>query len=142
MMARSLPLRIATPEQLLLEEQVLGLRASAVEGQLGVLAGHAPMIAELTIGELVVRPQSGEPRHFATTGGVLRVERDGATVLADAAEEAERIDVERARAALERAQQRLRGPRATPGMDLLRAELALARALNRLRVATRLGPRR
>lgn len=141
MMARSLPLRIATPEQLLLEEQVIGLRAPAVEGQLGVLAGHAPMIAELTIGELVVRPQSGQVRHFATTGGLLRVERDGVTVLADAAEEAEEIDVERARAALERAQQRLRRRQARPAMDALRAELALARALNRLRIATGPGGR-
>ena len=62
-------------------------------------------------------------------------------VLADAAEEADGIDVERARSALERARERLRRPGAAPDVDSLRAELALARALNRLEVAARVGGR-
>lgn len=132
-------LRITTPEELLLDERVASLRAPAVEGQLGVLVRHAPMIAELTIGELLVTDGSGTPRYFATTGGVLRVERDGVVVLADGAEEADKINLERAQAALERAQDRLRQPRETEGIDFLRVELALARALNRLRVAEHAG---
>jgi F-type H+-transporting ATPase subunit epsilon len=132
-------LRIATPEEVLLDEEVLSLRAPAVEGQLGVLAKHAPMVAELTIGGLTVTDQSGNARYFATTGGVLRVERDAVIVLGDAAEEADKIEIERAHTALARAQRRLRQPPGAPGIDLLRAELALARALNRLRVAERAG---
>jgi len=132
-------LRIATPDELLLDERVTSLRAPAAEGQLGVLARHAPMIAELTMGELLVRDGAGAVRCFATTGGVLRVERDRVVALADAAEEADGIDVERARLALERARTLLQRPRGAESVDLLRAELALARALNRLRVARRAG---
>ncbi len=140
-MPEAFALRLATPEEVLLEAQVVSLRAPAVEGQLGVLAGHAPMVAELTVGELVVTEQSGSARYFSTTGGALRVERDGAMVMADAAEEADGIDVERARGALERARERLRRPSTAPDVDFLRAELALARALNRLEVAARVGGR-
>jgi len=132
-------LRIATPEEVLLDEEVLSLRAPAVEGQLGVLTKHAPMVAELTIGELTVTDRSGNASYFAITGGVLRVERDEVVVLADTTEEADRIDIGRAHTALARAQRRLRQPPGAPGIDLLRAELALARALNRLRVAERAG---
>ncbi len=135
MMPEPFRLQIGTPEEFLLDEQVTSLRAPAVEGQLGVLVRHAPMIAELTIGELLVTDHSGAVRHIATTGGVLRVERDGVVVLADAAEEADKIDIARAQAALERAQARLRPGRRTEGIDLIRAEMALVRALNRLRVA-------
>ena len=138
-MPEAFALRIVTPEQSLLDERVLSVRAAAVDGQLGLLVRHAPMLAELVIGELIVRDPVGRARHFAMTGGVLRVERDGVTVLADAAEEAQQIDVERARMALERAQERLHRPTGAPGVDLTRAELALARALNRLKVAGRAG---
>ena len=101
-----------------------------------MLARHAAMVAELETGEVVVTGAAGTARFFATTGGVLRVERDGVAVLADAAEEADEIDIERATSALERAQERIREPRRTPDLDLLRAQLALARALNRLKVAS------
>jgi len=128
--------RILTPMGEVLDASAGHLRAPAPDGLFGVMARHAPMVAELAIGAIVVTDPAGGTRHFATTGGVLRVAGGEAVALVDAAEEAAEIDIERARRALERARHRL-ASRAAGAVDLSRAELALARALNRLRVAER-----
>lgn len=137
-MARPFPLTIATPLGRLFEGEAEAVRVTAADGQLGVMAGHAPMVSELVIGEVVVTQPSGEKRYFAATGGVLRVEREGVSIVSERAEPAEGIDVDRARRALQRAQERLTADRGARDTDVVRAELALARALNRLRVARRL----
>lgn len=137
-MPRAFALTIATPLARLFEGEAQAVRVRAVDGHLGVMAGHAPMVAELAIGEIVVAEPSGEKLYFAATGGVLRVEGDGVTVLPELAEPAAEIDVERAQRALQRAHQRLTAERGARHLGFARAELALARALNRLRVAQRL----
>jgi len=107
--------------------------APAEGGYLGILAGHAPLIAEITIGELQVREPAGPVRLFAIASGLLRVTPSRVDVLADTAEAAEEIDRSRAEAALARARQRLENREA--GSSFERAQAALHRALNRLHVA-------
>lgn len=86
---------LATPDALIYQGEVTALVAPAAEGYLGVLVGHAPLLAALTTGKLRFDPAGAEPRWFALTGGLLEVDRDHATILADAAEPAEEIDAER-----------------------------------------------
>jgi len=129
--------RILTPLGQVVRASAIYVRVPAADGLLGVMAGHAPAVARVAVGPVRITEPGGQERWFAATGGVLRVTRREVLLLVDAAEEADAIDVERARLALERAQHRLHG-RAT-GVDLSRAELALARALNRLRVAEHAG---
>ena len=113
--------------------KVTGLVAPGWDGYLGVLAHHAPMLAELAMGELTVVDEGGARLSFAVSGGYLEVGRDGVMALVDAGESAEEIDVGRAYAAEERAQRRLRSRDSK--VDAARAQAALRRALNRLRIA-------
>jgi len=126
-------LTVVGPEHRVYEGKVAGLVAPGLDGYLGVLARHAPMVAELTAGELTVVDQEGERKWFAVSGGFLEVGWQEVTVLVDAAETAEEIDVERARWAQERAAGRLQAHDREIDMD--RAGAALKRALNRLQVA-------
>ena len=110
------------------------VNAKAQSGELGVLPGHIPMVAPLEIG--VVRLKKGNATELvAVSGGFLEVRPDRVTILAQAAERAEDIDVARAKAAKERAERRLQAKQGD--IDYNRAELALRRALNRLNVANR-----
>ena len=128
-------LSVLAPDHTVFEGRVQGLVAPGSEGYFGVLARHAPMVAELTTGELWVANERGEREFFAISGGFLEVGWDRVTVLADAAENVAEIDVERAQAAEERARRRLR-PRGAD-VDLVRAEAALRRALNRERIVAK-----
>ena len=113
--------------------QVTSLVAPAWDGYLGVLAHHAPMLAELVTGELSVVDERGARASFAVSGGYLEVGWNQVMALVDAGESAEEIDVARAHAAEERAQRRLRSR--DSNVDVARAQVALRHALNRLRVA-------
>lgn len=128
-------LQIATPERLVFSGRARSIIAPGSEGYLGVLAHHAPLVATLGVGDLTVLGEDGRETHIAVNRGVLEVLANTATVLADTAELASEIDEERARRALERARKRLQEGGA--GTDLERAELAVGRALNRLRVKQR-----
>ena len=130
-------LRIVTPDRQVLREDAEEVQIPGREGYLGILPGHAPLISELKIGEITYRT-GGELRHLAVSWGFLEVLPDQVTILAEAAEKAEEIDVERARAAKERAEKLLRSP--NPDTDLNRAQVALERALIRLQVASRKAP--
>jgi F-type H+-transporting ATPase subunit epsilon len=133
---------VLAPDRKVYEGRVEGLVAPGSLGYFGVLARHAPMVAELTAGELSlvegqVTNQTGSGQRvrksLAVSGGYLEVGWSRVTVLVEAAESAEEIDIMRARAAQERAQERLHA--CAPDVDVPRAEAALRRALNRLRVA-------
>jgi len=137
MMADTFPLIFATRLTRLHDDRAQSLRVLAADGQLGVLAGHAPMLAELAVGEIVITLGSGEKRYFAATEGLLRVQSDGVVVIVEAAEPAAQIDIERAQKALDRARHRLSLQQSRQGVDVIRAELALTRAINRLKVARR-----
>jgi F-type H+-transporting ATPase subunit epsilon len=125
-------LDIVTAERVVFSEDVDILVAPGVEGQLGILPHHAPLMTMLLPGELRVR-KGGEEFSMAISGGFLEVRPDRVIVLADAAERAEEIDIARAEAAKRRAEELLKHP--IPEVDMARAEAALRRSLTRLRVA-------
>ena len=137
----SIELQIVTPERMLVHEQVDEVQVPGVEGYFGVLPGHTPLLAALAVGELWYR-KGPEKVHLAIAGGFAEVLPDRVSILAQLAERAEDIDVERADAARRRASERLE----TRGeVDYERARLALARSLTRLQVSSRIasgaGPR-
>jgi F-type H+-transporting ATPase subunit epsilon len=133
--ADGLTLEIATPTRLVVSEQVDEVVVPGVEGYFGVLAGHAPFLTTLGIGELTYRKGRDE-FHLAVAGGFCEVRNDKVIVLADTAERPEEIDRDRAERARQRAEQRLSG-RSQEEVDYARAAAALARALTRLQVAGR-----
>lgn len=128
-------LQIVTQQGVKLDTEVESLRACSVDGYLGVRPGHAPMVAELVVGHILAR-QPGQPEAevLACSGGILEVSRAGVVILADAAEPASEIDVERAREAARRGRERLERRRESD-IDGGRAAMALARAINRLKAA-------
>ena len=132
-------LDIVTAERAIYSEEVDMVIAPGVEGQLGILPHHTPLMTTLQAGELRIK-KGGEEVSLAISGGFLEVRPDRVVVLADAAERAEEIDVARAEAAKRRAQQRL--TERPPGIDETRAEAALLRSLARLKVAEMVKRRR
>ncbi len=124
-------LEVITPERVLISKEVDMVVAPGIEGEFGVLEGHAPFLSWIVPGELryVV---DGKTEYCAVMEGFAEVLDNKVSLLVDAAEKAEEIDVERAKRALERAQARLEQ---REGIDIVRAEAALRRALARLKVA-------
>ena len=133
MLNRNFHVEIRTPEQLIYEGEVLSIRAPGIEGNFEVLTGHLPLLTALDIGEIRIR-ESESPQLMAISGGVFEVLRTGVTALVETAEWASEIDVERAENARDRAQERLTAN--APDLNLPQAEAALARAKNRLKVAS------
>lgn len=131
-MASSFSLSIVTPERTVLDGDATSLQVMAAEGSLGVLPGHAPMLAQLGAGECVIRLSSGENHVLAVAGGFVDISGESVTVLADTAEYADEIDVDRAESALGRARELLGG---VSGGDREAAVAAMRRAQARLRVA-------
>jgi len=135
----SLKIDIVTAERVVYTAEADIVIAPGVEGQLGILPHHAPLMTILQAGELVVR-KGGEEESLAISGGFLEVRPDRVIVLADQAERAEEIDASRAEAARKRAEERLKERPA--GVDEARAEAALRRAMVRLSVAEKVKARR
>ena len=132
-------LQVATQEGLVLSDEVAAVVVPGVEGYLGIMAHHAPLVTEIGVGELKVTHPDDSISHYAVAGGILEVLDNRVLFLADTAEESEQIDIERAREAQQRAARRLEGAGAedVSQLDLERARVALMRALNRLHVASR-----
>jgi F-type H+-transporting ATPase subunit epsilon len=126
-------LEVVTPERVAYSGQVASLQAPGSEGSFGVLAGHVPLLTSLQIGRLRFVEEGGSEIQMAISGGFVEVGREQVAVLAETAERAEDIDVDRAREARARASERLTQKEE---VDAARAEAALARALNRLKVAS------
>jgi len=135
----SLKIDIVTAERIVYSAEADAVIAPGVEGQLGILPHHAPLMTILQAGELVVR-KGGQEEIMAISGGFLEVRPDRVIVLADQAERAEEIDVSRAAEARKRAEERLKAKPA--GLDESRAESALRRAMVRLTVAEKVKRRR
>lgn len=135
----TIKLDIVSAERLVFSEDVEAVVAPGVEGQLGILPHHAPLMTMLQPGDLWVRKEGAEIC-LAISGGFLEVRPDRVIILADTAERAEEIDVTRAEEAMRRAQERLQHP--IPEMDLARAEAAMRRALARLQAVERSRRRR
>jgi F-type H+-transporting ATPase subunit epsilon len=136
----SLKIDIVTAERIVYSAEADEVIAPGTEGQLGILPHHAPLMTALQAGELVVK-RGGQEDIMAISGGFLEVRPDHVIVLADQAERAEEIDVDRATQARQRAEQRLKDRHAA-GVDADKAEAALRRALVRLSVAEKIKTRR
>ncbi len=130
----ALRLEIVTPDQVVLSSDVEYVGAPGVDGEFGVLAGHIPLLTALSIGTLVYRIGNKDYMAFVA-GGFAEVADNKITILAQAAELAENIDVERAEKAKARAEERLQNAKHQDGIDIVRAENAMKRALTRLRIA-------
>jgi F-type H+-transporting ATPase subunit epsilon len=126
-------LEIITPQKTVYRGDATSVSAPGVKGGFQVLYNHAPLLSEFAVGKLTVKDSSGSDRVFATSGGFVEVNSNQVVVLADTAESPGDIDVERAKAAMERASHRLRDR--VEGLDVERARSAVFRAVNRLRVA-------
>lgn len=124
-------LDIVTPERTVYSKEVQMVITRAAGGDIGILPNHAPLISPLKPTVVDVKLDDNEEEKIAVSGGFLEVTRDQITILAEAAELASEIDVERARSAKKRAEERLKKQEK---VDRVRAELALKRAMNRLKV--------
>ena len=135
-------LEIVTPERLAYSDTVDSVQLPGSEGELGVLPHHAPLLTTLGFGELRIR-RGGEEEFFAIAGGFLQVRPDKVVVMAETADMASEIDLERAQEARREAEKALEGA-PTDAVDLAAARAQLQQALLRIRVAERRhreGPR-
>src|SRR5882672_2160268 len=134
-MAETIQLEIVTPERLVVNDTADYVEVPGKTGNFGVLPGHAPLISEIAVGEIVYR-KGAETKRLAVAWGFAEVLQDKVTILAEVAEKAEEIDAARAEAAKNKAEAELR--KAGPDGDE-EAQDALARANARLDVAAKSG---
>ena len=135
-------LEIVTPERLAYSDSVDAVVLPGIEGELGVLPHHAPLVSMLGVGELRIR-KGGTEETFAIAGGFLQVRPDKVVVMAETADLASEIDLEKAQEARREAERALEGASTEPA-DLAAARAQLQAALLRIRVAERRhreGPR-
>ena len=133
-MAKKFKIEIVTPEKLVFSEEIESLVVPAERGYLGVLAGHAPLLATLQPGEITIKGTAKGDLHFATSGGFMEVTPGKAVLLTESAEEVTGIDIARAEESKKRAQERM-AVAAGKDVDKSRAKAALERAMNRLKLA-------
>ena len=127
-------LEIITAERRVYADEVEALVAPGIDGELGILPHHAPLMTALQPGEIMIRKE-GDETYLAVTGGFLEVMGNQVTILADACERADEIDEERARIAMQQAEERLTSRSAD--LDLEQATVAIRHAETRLKVVRR-----
>ena len=128
-MADTFQLEIVTPEKMVVQDVAEEMQIPGKNGYLGILPGHAPLITELAVGEIAYRNADGTS-HLSVAWGFAEVLPDKVTILAETAERAEEVDVNRAQAAKERAEKKLASSNTEDdfkeaGADLKRAETRL-----------------
>jgi F-type H+-transporting ATPase subunit epsilon len=126
-------LEILTPRRVVFKGDVTSFQAPGVVGGFQVLHSHAPLLSSLKIGEVTIRDSHGVELHYAISGGFAEVRENHVLLLAETAERTDEIDTERAKASRDRAQKRM--AEKNHGIDLERAQLALYRAVNRLKIS-------
>jgi F-type H+-transporting ATPase subunit epsilon len=136
-MAKKFKVEIVTPEKIVLSEEADSLIVPAERGYLGVMAGRAPILCTLLPGEIVLR-RDGKDFNYATSGGFMEVTFQKASLLTESAEPVAQIEVSRAEQARDRAKERLSSQ--DEGIDRERAKASLERAENRLRIASKHKP--
>lgn len=129
----TLKVSVVTPDGPVHEGNAEMVSAKATGGELGIMPNHIPLVAPLTISAVRLSNQ-GETQLVAVSGGFVEVRGDEVTILAEAAELPSDIDINRARAAKERAERRLEQAKKDE-LEFKRAEMALKRAMNRLNIA-------
>lgn len=133
-MADSVRLEVITPEKVVVDEDARVVVAPGALGQFGILPGHTAFFAMLKTGALHYRDQEGIERIVFVDGGFAAVCDDKVSVLTEAAERRKNIDIERARAAMRRAEERLAMVKKREDIDFERAHAALQRAILRIRI--------
>ena len=131
-MDKKLHLKITTHEKVVFDADVDEISAKGTQGEFGILPNHIPFMSALDIGVTKVTVD-GKPQFFTTMGGIFQLKDNEASILTQAAEKAEEIDVERAEAAKKRAEERLENEE--DNLDVQRAEIAIARALARIKAS-------
>ena len=133
-MNKTFQLDIITPTSTFNEGQVEYLRAPSIDGLFGVQANHVSSIITIDVGEVKVVKNGGKELYFSTAGGFADIRPEGVVLLIENLENASDIDIKRAKDAESRARKNLKDT----SMDLDRAKLALKRAQNRVRISTRI----
>ena len=133
-MAGNIRLEIVTPEKRVVNDEAEIVMAPGILGEFGVLVHHTPFMTALKVGTIHYKDSSGKERFVFVSGGFAEALPDQVTVLAESAERRRDIDMERARSAMERAQNRLAATD-DHDIDFTRAKAALDRALHRVRLA-------
>ena len=129
-MARTFPLTIVTPDGKKIQDDAVILNVRTTSGQLGILAGHLPLVAVVEISKMNYKKEDGSSIDLAVAGGILSVTKTEVIVLAEAFETKDEIDEQRALESKLRAENRINSN--DPNVDMKRAELSLQRALIRL----------
>lgn len=132
-MAENIRLEVVTPEKSVVSEATQIVMAPGSMGEFGVLVGHTPFLTTLKTGALKYKDESGSERYVFISGGFAEALPDRVTVLAESAERRKDIDVQRAKAAAERAEKRLQS--SGEDTDFIRAKAALLRAISRIQLA-------
>ncbi len=134
-MAGNIRLEVVTPEKNVVSEEAQIVAAPGTLGEFGVLIGHTPFLTTLKTGILHYTATDGNERFVFVNGGFAEALPDKVTILAESAERRRDIDLERAKAAQERAQKRLAEDRSESDIDFVRAQTALERSVLRIRLA-------
>jgi F-type H+-transporting ATPase subunit epsilon len=133
-MAENIRLEVVTPEKAIVSEEAQIVMAPGELGEFGVLVGHTPFMTSLKLGSVRYDDAGGNERFVFVSGGFAEALPDRVTILADSAERRKDIDIERAKAAQQRAEGRLAKEDDTE-IDYVRARAALMRAIHRIRLA-------
>ncbi len=136
-MAGNIRLEVVTPEKNVVSEEAQIVAAPGTLGEFGVLIGHTPFLTTLKTGILHYTATDGKERFVFVNGGFAEALPDKVTILAESAERRRDIDLERAKAAQERAQKRLAQERSESDIDFVRAQTALERSVLRIRLAAK-----
>jgi F-type H+-transporting ATPase subunit epsilon len=134
-MAGNIHLEVVTPEKIVVSEEVQIVASPGSLGEFGVLSGHTPFLTALKSGIIRYTDTSGKEHYVFASGGFAEALPDKVTVLAEAAEKRSDVDLERAKAALERAEKRLAEDRSQEDIDFKRARASLERATVRIHLA-------
>lgn len=138
-MAENIRLEVVTPEKVVVSEDAQVVVAPGTLGEFGVLIGHTPFLTALKTGAIHYKDAKGTERYVFVSGGFAEALPDKVTVLAESAERRRDIDIERAKAALERAQKRLSEEARKEDINFARAKASLERSLQRLRLGETLN---
>jgi len=134
-MAENIKIEVVTPEKSVVNEEAQIVMAPGSLGEFGVLIGHTPFLTTLKIGTIRYKDTGGTEKYVFVNSGFAEALPDKVTVLAESAERRKDIDIERAKAAMERAEKRLAEDRSKEDIDFYRARVALTRAVERVKLA-------
>jgi len=134
-MAGKLMLEVVTPDKSVVSDEAQIVVAPGTYGEFGVLPGHTTFLTTVKIGMIRYKDQGGNERVVFVNGGFAEVMLNTVTVLAESSEQRRDIDIERARAALKRAEERMAEASRKEDIDFQRAQIALQRAIARIKIA-------